>query len=135
MKIKHKQQRPSRRGIKHQKRNSANTPARKPTTCYNCGFDFPHCDKPCPAQRKTFSSCKKQNRFTRCCKQRQKNQLNREKVNIVQDNTVSDDSSEEYVYCMDKSNAHVFVLYLYFIFEFFKEGSPSAEAVFQEALR
>ena len=106
MKIEHKKYKPSRRGTTNQQRNSANTPARKPATCYNCGFDYPHRDKPCPAQGKTCSYCKKQNHFTRCCKQRQKNQQNREKVNTVKDDTSSDDSSEEYVYCMDKTNAH-----------------------------
>ena len=106
MKIEHKKYKPSRRGTTYQQRNSANTPARKPATYYNCGFDYSHRDKPCPAQGKTCSYCKKQNHFTRCCKQRQKNQQNREKVNTVKDDTSSDDSSEEYVYCMDKTNAH-----------------------------
>ena len=106
MKIEHKKYKPSRRGTTHQQRNSANTPARKPATCFNCGFDYPHRDKPCPAQGKTCSYCKKQNHFTRCCKSRLKNQQNREKVNTVKDDTSSDDSSEEFVYCMDKTKAH-----------------------------
>ena len=106
MQIEHKKYKPSRRGTTHQQRNSTNTPGRKPATCYNCGFDYPHRDKPCPAQGKTCSYCKKQDHFTRCCKSRLKNQQNREKMNTVKDDTSSDDSSEEYVYCMDKTNAH-----------------------------
>ena len=106
MKIEPEKRRPSHRRKAPQQRNSTNAPSRKPATCYNCGFDYPHRDRPCPAQGKTCSYCKRQNHFTRCCKQRPKSQQNREKVNKVQDNTSSDDSSEEYVYCMDKSNAH-----------------------------
>ena len=107
MNIEQKKYKPSRRGTTHQQRTSANTTARKPAICYNCGFDYPHRDKPCPTQGKTCSYCGKRNHFIRCCKQRLKNQRNREKVNTVQDDTSSDDSSDrsdEYVYC--KTNAH-----------------------------
>ncbi|XP_065066522.1 uncharacterized protein LOC135692352 [Rhopilema esculentum] len=83
MKIELKPDRPSGKGITQQKRNSANLPSRKPAICYNRGFDYPHRNKPCPAKGKVCSYCKKQNHFTRCCRQRQKSQQNREKVNIV----------------------------------------------------
>eukprot|EP00794_Sanderia_malayensis_P003860 gene3860-4396_t len=72
-------------------------------TCYNCGFGFPHQHGPCPAQGKTCSYCNRKNHFTRCCKQRAKKQ--EQKVHTVatkESNTSSDESSDEYVYCMEK---------------------------------
>eukprot|EP00794_Sanderia_malayensis_P014499 gene14499-16006_t len=71
-------------------------------TCYNCGVDFPHQHGPCPAQGKTCSYCNRKNHFTRCCKQRAKKQ--EQKVHTVatkESNTSSDESSDQYVYCME----------------------------------
>ena len=48
--------------------NNSTQAATKKSTCYNCGFDFPHTTGPCPACGKTCSSCKSKNHFTRCCK-------------------------------------------------------------------
>ena len=37
-------------------------------TCFNCGGEFPHKEKPCLAKDKTCTKCGKQNHFAKKCR-------------------------------------------------------------------
>ena len=45
----------------------AKTSAEK-KTCFNCGYEFPHKERPCPAKNKTCTKCGKQNHFAKQCR-------------------------------------------------------------------
>ena len=40
------------------------------STCFNCGFNYPHKDKLCPARNATCNFCSKQGHFAKVCHQR-----------------------------------------------------------------
>ena len=40
--------------------------------CYNCGFAYPHLDRPCPAENSTCNSCGITGHFARVCRKKEK---------------------------------------------------------------
>ena len=40
--------------------------------CYNCGFAYPHLDRPCPAENSTCNSCGLTGHFARVCRKKEK---------------------------------------------------------------
>ncbi len=90
--------------------NTSKQAAEKRSTCYNCGFDFPHTTGPCPARGKTCGSCKRKNHFTRCCKSKPdgKTPQNPQRVRKIEATTEVSESSEssddDYVFYMDGRN-------------------------------
>ena len=57
---------------------------RKPaqSKCYNCGFSYPHLDRPCPAANSTCSSCGLLGHFSRVCRKKESRRLS--KLQIAQ---------------------------------------------------
>lgn len=41
------------------------------STCYNCGFAYPHSDRPCPATNSTCNSCGILGHFSRVCRKKE----------------------------------------------------------------
>ena len=77
------------------------TPTKK-QTCRNCGGEYPHVDRQCPAKGKTCHACKKQNHFSSVCRSKRKG--NRRSVNQVEKTNACDTSSdsEDYVFGMQE---------------------------------
>lgn len=77
--------------------------------CYNCGGDYPHVDKPCPARNKTCAKCGKYNHFASQCRSSfssQKSAKTRQTVRPVkkENETSSDADSENSEYCYAVNN-------------------------------
>ena len=49
-------------------------PKKNNKTCFNCGGEFPHKEKPCPAKNKTCTKCGKQNHFAKQCRNGSRNE-------------------------------------------------------------
>eukprot|EP00794_Sanderia_malayensis_P019553 gene19553-21485_t len=96
--------------VRKQYNNTPKQAAVRKSTCYNCGFDFPHTTGPCPARGKTCGSCKRKNHFTRCCKSKTdgKTPKNSQRVRKIEATTKVSESSEssddDYVFYMDGRN-------------------------------
>ena len=83
--------------------------------CRNCGLDYPHRDKPCPAKGKQCKSCQKLNHYARCCrssgtqtqanpKLNKKHVVNQVHIGADMNNDLSS-SDEEYVFSVHGVNA------------------------------
>ena len=48
--------------------NTKTSPGKNNKTCYNCGGDFPHKERPCPGKNKTCTKCGKQNHSANQCR-------------------------------------------------------------------
>ena len=83
-------------------------------TCFNCGGDFPHKERPCPAKNKTCTKCGKQNHFAKQCRSRnsntrrsQKPHENRRELRPMRqsdDESSSNSDSEDKEYCYAVNN-------------------------------
>ena len=68
-------------------------------TCRNCGGEYPHVDRQCPAKGKVCHACKKQNHFSSVC--RSKGKPKARSVNKVEKTNTCDtssDSNDDYVF-------------------------------------
>ena len=53
--------------------NTKTSSGKNNKTCFNCGGEFPHKDRPCPAKNKTCTKCRKQNHFAKQCRSGNRN--------------------------------------------------------------
>ena len=98
--------------------NTKTPPGKNNKTCFNCGGDFPHKERPCPAKNKTCAKCGKQNHFAKQCRsgnlntrRSQKPQESRRELRPVRQSdeesrSNSDSESTEYCYAVDNKQKH-----------------------------
>ena len=81
----------------------------KNQTCRNCGGEYPHKDRQCPAKGRQCNFCKKKNHFAKVCRSRLKTESKVNQVESQQDrSSTSENSDEEYTFGLrtrDKVNS------------------------------
>ena len=87
--------------------------------CRNCGLEYPHVDRPCPAKGKTCNLCHKENHFAKVCRsssnkhqskprpqhQPHKRSHARGHVNKIETSIDLSSSDEEYVFSVNNKNS------------------------------
>ena len=87
--------------------------------CRNCGLEYPHVDRPCPAKGKTCNLCHKENHFAKVCRsssnkhqskprpqhQPHKRSHARGHVNTIETSIDLSSSDEEYVFSVNNKNS------------------------------
>ena len=68
-------------------------------TCRNCGGEYPHVDRQCPAKGKSCHACKKQNHFSSVCRSKMKTKAKSVKqVEETYSCDTSSDSNDDYMF-------------------------------------
>ena len=98
--------------------NTKTLPKKNNKTCFNCGGEFPHKEKPCPAKNKTCTKCGKQNHFAKQCRsgsrnerrsykpQESRRELRPVKQSDNESSSNSDSDPTEYCYAVRNKQKH-----------------------------
>ncbi|MCG8046748.1 MAG: aspartyl protease family protein, partial [Candidatus Thiodiazotropha endolucinida] len=71
----------------------------KRQTCRNCGGEYPHVERQCPAKGKSCHACKKQNHFSSVCRSKTKMKPKVNSVNKVDESSCdTSDSNDDYMF-------------------------------------
>ena len=79
------------------------------TKCYNCGGNWPHKERPCPAKGKECRKCNKVGHFAKVCKSTKKQTYTRRSDTKSKINNIEDSSDDECVFSI-KGKGHVIYL-------------------------